>query len=100
AGEHEVRVAVHEAGDHGPALDVEAPVGDRPLARAADPGDPAVIDDHRGVLDRPLWTVRGQLADVGEEQAAHGIAVASSCATSMPRCLPSTTTGTPSTTTW
>ena len=46
AGEDEVAVGVHEAGDEGPPAEIDLPVGGRCLRRVPDPGHPTVLDDH------------------------------------------------------
>ncbi len=106
-------MAVDEARQHGCPAGVEPPVGRRGLPGVADPGDPAVVDDQRGVVpqaERPVAVRRvgHQLADVVDEQArsvpaAHRvtaeIAAPSSAATSTVACTPAVTTGRPSTST-
>ncbi len=73
-----MRVAVDEARDHRPALDIER----RQIAKApgelglgADPGDPLFDDGDRTVLDQPqiagLTSARGQLGDPGDQQISH-----------------------------
>ena len=48
-GEDQVRVAVHEAGQHGGATGVDPPVGGRRVRGRPDPDDPARLDQHRRV---------------------------------------------------
>ena len=76
AGEHQVRVAVDEAGDHAAAAGVDPLVGGR--ARRLDRRDPPALDHERGVADnaeRPVperRIVRDEQADVVDDQRAHG----------------------------
>jgi hypothetical protein len=66
-----VRVAVDESGQRGPPGGVERGVGGRRLRRGANPGDPAVLDDERGVGEHAeRFVVREQLPDVGDEEGA------------------------------
>ncbi len=112
AGENEVGVAVHEAGDHATSSGVDAPVGN--LSRRADRDDPVAGHHHRCVshqTQRTLpkgWFVGDQQADVVDDSGERThvasirspIAAASSAETSMDLCRPPATTTSPPTTTW
>ena len=72
--EDEMGVRVDETGQHRPSLQVELPVGARRPVGRPDPGDPAVLHDHRRVRQQPqrsavavlgVRVVRHQLADAG-----------------------------------
>ncbi len=109
-GEHQVRVRVDEAGQHGPAADVDLAVSGRRLRRRTHPRDIAVLDDDRRVvLDaEPVGgaVVTGdELPDGGDDDAAHwcsrtsASALPSWAATSPSSWWPSSTTTRPATTT-
>ena len=100
AGEHEVRMRVHEPRDHAAALGVDALVGGS--ARALDGGDDAVLDHQRGVAHEAEGTVSERLV-VRDEQPdvvdddAHASASRSAAGTSKPVCCPSRTIQAPPT---
>ena len=81
AREHQMRVAVDEAGQrraarsiHARSLDAVGHIGLR-----TDPRDPVTVDRHRGVVDDAEWAavvrriVRDELADVLDEHYASAI---------------------------
>ncbi len=85
AGEDQVAVAVHEAGQHRPAARVDHLVGGGRLGGRADPGDPAALDDQRRVgpsapsrSRSALGVVGDELADVGDQRRGHSAPIASS----------------------
>ncbi len=78
AVEDEVAVAVDEAGEDRPALEVDTAVGVWSGGRVADPGDAAVLDDQRGVGAQPEPGVTGavtrdQLADPRDHHGTSGV---------------------------
>ena len=71
-------MAVDEAGKHGPPAGVDLLVGGGGVARRADPGDRAAVDDQRGVGWCPgqvlgVRVVGDQLADVGDHGSLHAV---------------------------
>ena len=107
AGEHEMGVAVDEAGEHAGAGGIDPLVSGHALS--LDGHHHAVLDHDRCVTDQPERAV-AQLGPVGDEQAdpvddgggqdhSSPIEPASSSATSSEMCRPSHTTTRPPTTT-
>ena len=76
AGEDQMRVGVDEARDQRPPRSTCRSAGGRRV-RGSDPGDPLLVhDDRRSALDaqavRTGAVARDELADAGDEGAAHG----------------------------
>src|SRR3954447_560585 len=96
ACEHEVSVAVDEAGDHRTPVGVDVPVTRGP-AGVADLGHTAVLDHERGVspdTQEPVleaWVAGHELTDVVDDERGHGTVLSSSALTSMDACSPSRT---------
>src|SRR5262249_10220841 len=97
AGEHQVAVAVDEAGEHGAAARADDLVGGGGRGGRADPADPGAVDDQRSVAEDaekmvssgmvlyrtisygtvPFGIVRDELTDVGD-QDGHSAPIAAS----------------------